>query len=89
MDKKQRHEKAVNFRRSIVGHLQRKSVINGLLAKTEYSETDKLYITILFQKTSYIAGCEGEYARLIARIKRDADYLSLDKDKVKSFEAKL
>ena len=88
MDKKQRHEKAENFRRSIIGCMQRKSVINGLLAKQEYSEADKLYVTILFQKTSYIVGCENEYTRLIARVKKD-ESLSVDANKISSFEAKL
>ena len=87
MDKKEKHAKAEEFRNRISMPAQRKCAISELTAKNEYSESDKVRLSVLFQKTSYIAGCEQEYRLLIAKLKGDAS-LSLDK-KIASFEAKL
>ena len=87
MDKKEKHAKAEEFRNRISMPAQRKCAISELTVKKEYSEADVVRLNVLFQKTSYIAGCEQEYRLLIAKIKGNTS-LSLDK-KIASFEAKL
>ena len=88
MDKKQKHAKAEEFRARISMPAQRKCAISELTVKKEYSEADVVRLNVLFQKTSYIAGCEQEYRLLIAKLKSDANS-PLDTKKITSFEAKL
>ncbi len=88
MDKTQKHAKATEFRDRIKFPAQRKCAIAELLSKKEYSESDKVRLNVLFQKTSYIAGCGNEYRLLIGKIKQDSS-LALDKKKIILFETKL
>ncbi|MBQ8870853.1 MAG: hypothetical protein IJ019_05710 [Alphaproteobacteria bacterium] len=87
MDKKEKHAKAEEFRARISMTAQRQQAINELAGKKEYSESDKVRLNVLFQKTSYAVGCEKEYRLLIARLKNDDS--PLDTNKVTSFEAKI
>ena len=88
MDKKEKHQKAEEFRNRISMPAQRQCSIVELANKKEYSEADKVRLNVLFQKTSYVTGCEKEYCLLIARVKSSTD-ISLDEKKIASFEAKL
>ena len=87
MEKKEKHAKAIEFRNRVQYPAQRRAAITELVSKEEYSESDKVRIDVLFQKISYIAGCENEYRCLIAKLKRQN--LAPDKKKLASFEAKL
>lgn len=90
MNKQEKHAKATEFRNRIIYPAQRKCAIVELVSKKEYSESDKVRLNVLFQKTSYISGCEDEYRLLISKLKKDANAnLALDKKKIASFEAKL
>lgn len=87
MTKEEKHAKANEFRNRITMPAQRKSTIQELLKKEQYSETDKICLPILFQKTSYIEGCESEYRLLILKLKGRTD-LSLE-SKLNHFATKL
>ena len=87
MEKKEKHLKAQDFRDRILMPAQRKRAIYELLSKKEYSETDRIYLPILFQKTSYITGCECEYRLLIDKLKSFKE-LGLD-NKIAHFKSKL
>ena len=58
MAKKEKHEKAEEFRGQIALPVQRNATISELLTKSSYDESDKLRINILFQKKAYLEGCE-------------------------------
>lgn len=88
MNKQDKHAKATEFRNRIKFPAQRKCAIVELVSKKEYSESDKVRLNVLFQKTSYIAGCENEYRLLIKKVKQN-NSLALDKKKIISFESKL
>lgn len=88
MDKKEKHAKAEEFRARISMTAQRQQAITELAGKKEYSETDKVRLNVLFQKTAYVEGCSKEYRLLIAKLKCDAN-LPLDIKKITSFEAKM
>ena len=88
MDQKAKHAKATEFRTRIEFPAQRKCAITELAEKAEYSESDLVRLNVLFQKTSYVAGCEKEYLVLIAKLREHKD-LALDKKKIDSFEAKI
>ena len=69
MEKNQRHSKAEDFRKKIVLPGQRKAAIHELLAKDKFDLSDQLRLKLLFQKTSYLEGCEMPYYALIQHIK--------------------
>lgn len=69
----QNHEKAEEFRRQIALPVQRNSAISELLTKSEYDESDKLRINILFQKKAYLEGCKDTYKLLVAKVKTTGD----------------
>lgn len=87
MDKQERHLKAKAFRERIVMPSQRKSAIMELVSKTEFSEVDRVYLDVLFQKISYINGCQHEYRLLIVKLRTiGEDALS---EKISTFEKRL
>ena len=88
MEKAEKHQKAVEFRNRITFPEQRKCAISELIEKKSYSEADQIRLGVLFQKTSYLEGCEHEYRLLIAKIKGDSG-VAVDRKKISSFEAKL
>lgn len=68
MEQKTRHQKAESFRQEIALTANRNQFINSLLIKDVFDDSDKLRITILFQKSAYLNGCEDGYAMLIQKI---------------------
>lgn len=68
MAKKEKHQKAEEFRRQIALPVQRNSAISELLTKSSHDESDKLRLNILFQKKAYLEGCENNYKLLAARV---------------------
>lgn len=68
MDKSTRHEKAEDFRKQIKLPSQRMAQIEEFLQKEQYDEMDELRIKLLFQKLSYLDGCESAYRRLLTKI---------------------
>lgn len=73
MEQQKRHQKAENFRQEIASVANRQQFINALLTKNAYDESDKLRITILFQKQAYLCGCEQSYQSLIKKIHLTGD----------------
>lgn len=88
MNKREKHAKAEEFRARISMTAQRQQAISELAGKKEYTESDKVRLNVLFQKTAYATGCEKEYRLLIAKLKSDANP-PLDIKKIVSFETKL
>lgn len=87
MDKQERHLKAKAFRERIAMPSQRKNAISELISKNEFSEVDRVYLDVLFQKTSYISGCQHEYRLLIIKLRSlGEDTLS---EKISTFEKRL
>lgn len=79
MNKQKRHEKAEEFRRQIVLPMQRNAVITGFLNKDSFDESDRLKLVVLFQKASYLKGCEHGYRELVAKIKDSGDTALIEK----------
>lgn len=73
MTKEERHQKAENFRNEILSVANRNQVLVALSGKSDYSETDRIHIVVLFQKSSYLTGCESAYIRLIEKIRQHGD----------------
>ncbi len=51
--------------------IERKHQIVKFLSKESFSETDLMFLNLLFQKTTYLKGCETEYYRLISKIRSE------------------
>lgn len=73
MEKSQIHSKAEDFRKKIVLPGQRKAAIHELLVKDQFDSSDRLRVKLLFQKTSYLEGCEMPYRALIHHIQIKGD----------------
>ena len=87
MEKKEKHLKAQAFRERIAMPTQRKSAIMELVSKSEFSATDRIHLVVLFQKTSYISGCQHEYRLLIIKLRTlGEEALS---EKISTFEKRL
>ncbi len=87
MEKKEKHLKAQAFRERIAMPTQRKSAIMELVSKSEFSEVDRVYLDVLFQKTSYISGCQHEYRLLIIKLRTIGE--STLSEKISTFEKRL
>jgi hypothetical protein len=70
MNKFQKHAKATEFRNEIASVAFRKQNISALLEKQAWDEADMLRATILFQKASYLDGCEAHYPALIRKVQK-------------------
>lgn len=79
MEKEKKHLKADIFRKEIASTANRKQFIKSLLIKDAFDESDRLRITILFQKAAYLLGCEDAYAALVKKINHLGDQTLIDK----------
>lgn len=73
MNKETKHSKAEEFRRKIVFPGQRAAVINELLKKRSFDCNDQMKLVLLFQKVSYLDGCEVPYRILISHVRQVGD----------------
>jgi len=67
-EKERRHEVASRLRSEITTSGRRALVIKNLATKENYDDSDKLRISILFSKVSFVQGCENEYMQLIIHL---------------------
>ncbi len=81
LTKKEKHEKAEEFRRQIVLPMQRNAVISGFINKESFDDSDRFKLMILFKKMSYLQGCEEGYRKLIAKINASGDAFLQEKAK--------
>ena len=79
VNKSDAHSKAEAFRRQIVFPRQRTSAIKELVSKESFDKSDYVRVTVLFQKISYLDGCEPAYRELISRLKTEGDEKLLSK----------
>jgi len=75
--KTEKHNKAQQFRARIALSTERKQQIVKFLSKESFSETDLMLLGLLFQKTTYLKGCESEYFRLINKVRNEVKNPSL------------
>lgn len=67
-EKEVRHQRANEFRLQIAMPVQRAAAIRDLATKEKYDDSDKLRISLLFNKVSLTKGCEDEYRELIVHL---------------------
>ncbi len=79
MEKSKIHSKAEDFRKRIVLPGQRKAAIHELLVKEQFDSSDQLRVKLLFQKISYLEGCEMPYRALIKHVRLKGDKELIEK----------
>lgn len=87
MEKTEKHQRASAFRAQIAQPAQRNHAISEIISKAELDESDKVRITVLFQKRQYAEGCREGYIRLIKKVEQSGDETLIAK--AKNFSAKL
>ena len=88
MTKTERHLRAEKLRKKISTQAYRREIINEIIAKESYDETDRLCIKILLNKLINVEGCESEYKKLIAHLYQWADLKNMAEDFYKKWNAK-
>lgn len=88
MRKWEKHKKAQEFRIRIASNLQRQHIVNELVSKASLDEMDRLRITMLLKKATYILSCEEGYSKLLRKIKKCGDPGLIEKAEAFSIKTK-
>jgi hypothetical protein len=73
MEKTKKHQKADATRQLIASEATRRQMLNELVTKTSWDESDILRVVLLCNKPSLVEGCEEEYKKLLTKIAAHSD----------------